>query len=122
VANGGGSELAQAWSGFDDATKIRLTVTELDRVHLRINRLHTDLETDIMESRVDFRERIQSSRDEFNAAFVRLEASIENISSDLESFKKEVQSQFWRQGAWALTLLGGIITGLILLVVQIASQ
>lgn len=122
MANGNGGDLVNAWSGFDDPTKIRLTVNELDRLHARLNRLHTDLETDVMESRTDFRERIQASRDEFNAYFLRLEASNENRDRDFESFKTEVRASFSRQAFWGLTLLGGVITGLILLVANLASH
>lgn len=114
MANGNGGSLANAWRDFDNATKLNLAVTELDRIHGRLER-HAQQSTDdhatirgefldaITAVKADFTTRMNDLREEVHAGF------------------KEMERRDSRKTALFYTMIGGLVVGLFLLVAQLAS-
>jgi len=102
MANGSGS-LSSAWRDFDDATKLNLAVTELDRIYSRIERHDATSVAEHAQIRREFHEVVDALREEVRDGF------------------REMERRDARKTALFYTMIGGIVVGLLLLVAQLAT-
>lgn len=121
MANGNGGSLASAWRDFDDATKLNLTVTELDRIYARIERHARISSEEHAQIRREFLESIAAVKADFHER-------IETVRKEQQAFREEVRDGFAeiekrdsRKTALFYTMIGGIVVGLFLLVAQLAA-
>ena len=114
TTSNGGSSLSKAWDGLDTQTVQQLTVNELDRLHNRINASHTELAAQLRSARDDFTQRLDDLRTEFRTA-------VDVLRGEMREAFDVAERRQARITGLLLTIIGGVVVGLVMLVVQLSG-
>lgn len=121
-----GPNLASAWSGLDDPTKIRLSVNELDRIYGRLDELARQTATEHTSARSEFVSAITAARKDFHERITALRSDVEDhvttLRTEMRDGFEKVERRQNRSIGLLYTMIGGIVVGLALLVVQLAPH
>lgn len=127
MVNGNGSlSLATAWDGFDPETKLRLTITELDRIYTRLEALSVRTANEHAATREQLQTSVSAVKQDFNERIGALRTDMEEhltaVRTEVREGFEKLEKRQNRSIGLLYTMIGGIVVGLVLLVVQLAPH
>lgn len=121
-----GSSLAVAWEGFDDPTRLRLSINELDRLYARLDTLATQSTGEHSATRSEVTATVAAVKKDFNdrisALRTDMDGHVKSIRDDMREGFEKMEKRQSRSIGLLYTMIGGIVVGLVLLVVQLAPH
>lgn len=110
-----GASLATAWEGLDPDTRLRLAIIELDRLYARLDSMQAASAEDHSHIRREITNTVAAIKSDFNERITTLRTEVTDGFAEIERRQN-------RSIGLLYTMIGGIVVGLVLLVVQLASH